>query len=294
MRVSDQDRMSVISIGMLTAENHFVPVGHAFGVVLEEGGLRFVHIVTARRIIESIPGDVVVLRINRKPGGAVLVRAEKHSWYAHPQNEPGNPIDIAVFPFELPSGIKRSDLDVVFVPPDGLLRGKTAETLGVGAGEPIFAVGTFNVRSGGGGVLIVRTGSIAALRDLKRPIASTRGPVDAHLVEIGSAAGWTGAPVFVQLAAERVVNERVVRTAQSGARSSLLLGMMHGPLETKADAAVEESEKVFAEIGGPELGAGLALVVPVDKIVETLGHPALAEWRQKNFPGAKSQEKEAG
>ena len=110
------------------------------------------------------------------------------------------------------------------------------------------------------------------------------GPTEAYLVEANSIGGLSGSPVFVNL------NDSVPITMHIGSgvyaepsdysvdfKKYMFFGLMHGhwDLPNITDAATEDGE------GRDSINTGVGVVIPVQKIMDTLYHPELVEIRKK-------------
>ena len=86
-----------------------------------------------------------------------------------------------------------------------------------------------------------------------------------------SVGGLSGSPVFVNVPGERVVDGRRVPVIEFA-----LLGMMHGHFDVR-----DNNSDVVARDGLGSINTGIAVVIPVEKIVETLAHPGCIERRRE-------------
>ena len=83
MRVDDKVRKAVVFIG-LAGPSSFIAHGTGFIGVNFIGEAGFQTLVTARHVIDSIPGDRVHVRLNTRDGEARIIEASEESWVAHP------------------------------------------------------------------------------------------------------------------------------------------------------------------------------------------------------------------
>jgi hypothetical protein len=132
-------------------------------------------------------------------------------------------------------------------------------------------------------VPIVRAGNIACMRN--EPVFTDyAGYIDAYLVEAHSISGLSGSPVFL------ANHPRVLRSPNDpekfihgfhGDRPALyLMGLMHGHFDIKKlnEDTVVDDERDTTE----GINTGIGVVVPVEKIVETIrDHPDLANQRKE-------------
>jgi hypothetical protein len=110
------------------------------------------------------------------------------------------------------------------------------------------------------------------------------GYTAAYLVEARSIGGLSGSPAFVQLAPIRVVDGK---TRYTVGRQYYLLGLVSGHFDLQTideDSVPEETQRR----GG--INSGMGVVIPVEKIIETIKHPDLSrsrhEFSMNLLPGA--------
>jgi hypothetical protein len=107
----------------------------------------------------------------------------------------------------------------------------------------------------------------------------------AYLVEARSIAGLSGSPVFSMRGSElNVVSALAILQGKPGLGNPIaLLGLMHGHFDVP-----NLNEDVVIDRDEPErsVHTGIGVVIPVEKIIETIQHPDLTEMRKrkpKNF-----------
>jgi hypothetical protein len=149
---------------------------------------------------------------------------------------------------------------------------------GIGLGDDVFVAGLFSRRTGHArNIPIVRVGNIAALPE--EPIETAMGLQEAYLIELLSIGGLSGSPVFTYLGGIRR------ESAQAGAenlhyRSGAihLLGLVHGhwnaASQDRMDAATDALD------GGERVNMGIAIVVPIIRVLEILNYPGLRTARE--------------
>jgi len=135
-------------------------------------------------------------------------------------------------------------------------------------------------------VPIVRTGNIAAMVDEPVKTGYTAQPIDAYLIEARSIGGLSGSPVFVRRpAAEWQVtgdrNENNIPIAKAELNKSgyifYLLGIVHGHFPAKsAEVDMVEEDSQFND----KFNTGIGVVVPVNKVYDTLFQPELIDSRK--------------
>lgn len=98
MRVDDHIRKTVVFIG-LSANGVFMPYGTGFITVsVQERYEAWQTVVTARHVIEDIPNEFVLIRVNNNEGEARTIETKKDGWFFHEDKR----IDVAVYPTFIP------------------------------------------------------------------------------------------------------------------------------------------------------------------------------------------------
>ncbi|MBO6540189.1 MAG: hypothetical protein JJ969_12405 [Rhizobiaceae bacterium] len=285
MRVDDWVQRTVVYLGLQAAGN-FLPLGTAFliGVVRQEKVYSF--IATARHVVESVAGDVVWVRVNKKAGGSDVLKLAKSDALLSPNA--GD--DLAIFPitwgpdvydYRVFTGTRADQIAV-------------DERLGpIGLGDEVFAVGLYTSHYGlASNAPIVRIGHVSALP--KEPIPTKLGYTNGYIIELRSIAGLSGSPVFHNVFPIRtsgdgfeVLSERTYRPI------GLLLG--HHIIESREDQiavgqyqsrtdepsgpmppfATEKIARENTPIGPPaESSTGLCVIVPIGRIFDMLDSAA--------------------
>ena len=118
-------------------------------------------------------------------------------------------------------------------------------------GSPVGLTGLFVHHHGSSrNIPIVRSGNIAAMPD--EPVSTKRGLMTAFLIEVRSIGGLSGSPVFAEGVAETGV-----------------IGLVHGHFDQRGndpDSLIQDIDQPSEE----KLNAGIAIVVPADKIQNAL------------------------
>ncbi len=255
LRVSEKILSCVVFIG-IDEHGPFVPLGTGFLGYVTTDGFLFQQIVTARHVIEPIEAKRICIRINTRDGRVEHTYTLKSDWEFHPDEK----VDIAVCPSHTPPeryDVAHIHLERELVTPELI----TEETIGVG--DDIFMAGMFTRHLGEQrNRPIVRTGTIAAMADEK--VSTSRGMVDAYLVEARSIAGLSGSPVFVHMAPLRVLPGGQVSASKG--RIHYFLGVMQGHYVTKDPTDVASPD---VEVPG-DMSTGIGVVVPGEKVLEVV------------------------
>ena len=261
----------------------FHPRATAFFVSYEEEQHKFNHLVTAEHVVSGLmlEGYEIWLRVNLTNGKGKEFRLDTDAFRYYPNER--MPSDVAVCPF---SPTLQDDetgetftTDIVSLALDESERGflPTAEFAreSMGLGAQIAIVGLFRSHYGENrNIPVVRVGNIAALPG--EPVHSKyAGYIDAYLIEARSIAGLSGSPVFA-LPDPAMVLARGLSKGTLG-KGAALLGLMHGHFDVP-----NLNEDVVTDQDEPARGVhtGIGVVVPVNKIVETVRHPELVEMRK--------------
>lgn len=225
--------------------------------------------VTSRHALEKIKDSScdhkVYLRVNLKNHGAQFVPTELSGWQFHPTEDNA---DVGVHAFSLSS----PHLDHRFYP----IKDNSVATVDVikdekiGIGDEVFLTGLFKEHTGKHrNIPILRVGNIAAMPE--EQVATKRmGLIDAYLIECRSIGGLSGSPVFVCV--DQLSRGKLARGTQFH-----LLGLMHGHWDLEDFNTDDVLEDV---IDRQSVNMGIAIVVPADKMLDTLNCETFRHQRQ--------------
>ena len=214
-------------------------------------------VITAQHVLNNIrhksADQKVLLRVNLKNKPADFAASDLSQWRIHPYDAAA---DVAVLP-AAPS----PDVDYLAVPMSMAATSEIISKESIGPGDEVFITGLFVNHFGEErNIPILRIGNIAAMPEEKVK-TDTMGPMDAFLIEARSIGGLSGSPVFVHLTGVR----NNVFTV--GPPPIYLLGLMHGHW----DAEVTKNDSIQKDQFERErVNMGIAIVVPVQKIIETV------------------------
>lgn len=256
--------------------------GTAFCAAINEGGESFSYFVTAKHNIDYIQkeGDdgKVHLRMNFFGSDAKFVETEIKDWFFHPTES--EKVDVAVYPIQQHqemAGLRKRVSNIVLG--DGVVNDELIRKYGIGPGDEVFITGLFVHHVGKSNIIpIVRVGNIAAIpSDPIYPGWCDPHPMQAYLIEARSIGGLSGSPVFVLNDAGGL--EHTIRKT-----FFLFFGLVHGHwgfrVPDVADTDVDEDGD-DVDVETKKINAGIAIVVPSAKILETLNHPDLAAYRRQ-------------
>lgn len=286
MRLNTEVIQSVVFIGWAN-NGPFVPYGTGFVTVSRYDGQAFQTLVTAKHVIEDIPGDIVFIRVNQRGGGAKLVAAKKESWYPHPSAAVDLMVCPAVFPMDQ---FQLMHIDFNTHLP---LTQASIQSEAIGVGDDVAIVGMFVSRLGETrNIPVVRSGTIAAMP--VEPIETKYGAHDAYLVETRSIDGLSGSPVFVQLPRERPVDGA---TIQKSHRVLYWMGMLLGHHEVINPRDAVEIKQRSASPPYSEnavtarvmLNTGIGIVLPASLVRQAVEQPAILTLRREIVEKLKTQ-----
>ena len=289
MNISDAALRSVAFLGTME-RGKFIPRATCFFVQIIEDQHRFDHLVTAEHVISGLltRGQEIWLRVNLSNGGVHIGKLDADEFRYHPNSEQ-EPTDVAVCPIVLGLINEKTGEAVQMevqslalngigsLLPDDLFRKQY-----MGRGGEIAIVGLFRSHFGQNrNIPIVRIGNISMLPE--EPVKTEYAQyVKAYLVEARSIAGLSGSPVFALPDLTLELAKGLLK-AKGGigipfAQGAALLGLMHGHFDVP-----NLNEDVVTDENAPQRGihTGIGVVIPVEKIIETVNHPELVSIRKK-------------
>ena len=278
MLVTDELRKCVVFFGIMD-RGKFLPRATGFAVSCIEHGYRYLHLVTAEHVVSGLlsKGHEIWVRMNGKEALFNEGPIPPDLWAYHPDSE-RKPTDVAIIPFQPPDDLDIKAVEIYGSFDDSNAAG-TADVLKsqhIGPGEEVAVIGLFRSHHGvEKAIPVVRVGHLSVMRE--EPVhTSYCGYTDAYLVEVMSIGGLSGSPVFVSLPAIRIINHKA---QYHTGKQFYLLGLMHGHFDIKnlnEDAVTDSETEALGSIN-----AGLGVVIPVEKIIETITQPELSEMRRK-------------
>jgi hypothetical protein len=289
MFVPDEIQKIVVFIGHKKKDLHDPKIaGTAFGVALRNEGIEVnsTYLVTAKHCIDDIKasGDdgKVHLRVNFLGSNARFVETDISDWVFHPTES--EKVDVAVFPLQ-----DADRMDIHFLPGhEHVLASRLLKNKGIGPGDEVLITGLFSFHAGKErNIPIVRIGNIAGIPQEPVEVEWCKPHLmEAFLIEARSIGGLSGSPVFVRSDLERTEkllpepSQRMEDFNRQAQRQFYWLGLIHGHWNYRVpdtDFTVAGDQE---DAERKKINAGIAIVVPADKILETLAHPDLAEKRR--------------
>jgi hypothetical protein len=268
MRVPDELRKCVAFVGFRMADGSERLAGTSFflGRPIEGSDQFFGYFVTARHVIDGIRDRGLaeaLIRLNTTTGRSVWGTTKISEWHAHP--DPA--VDVAVFRSGVPEGT-----DHLAYPTTSAGTTEVLQREEIDIGSEAVVLGLFAHHFGTDrNIPILRTGNIAAMREER--VATRSGLMEAYLVEVRSIGGLSGSPVFARTPPMRVTADGKLLFNRKPDSAFLLLGLVHGHYDTSA-AKVDISADDIAN-ASERINVGIAIVVPVERILETLAQPAI-------------------
>lgn len=290
MRIPDDLLKSVVFLARIISKGQIkepVFVGTGFLISVPSINIKdrmYLYLVTAKHVAESLSRGDWIVRMNMKAGKYQDIPvAESHKWCFHP-NE-ADSVDVAVTPMNNLTTVA----DIKFNPVSMLLSPEEIDDGNVGPGDEVFMVGLFSrIANQDTNLPIVRTGNISLINNkVKIPgVKISNRPVNSevHLIEARSIGGLSGSPAFVRLTYTLDTEFTLWKTGQKEVVQCpihgpiFLLGLVHGHW----DIPVEDLDEVNFRVEKREqsVNLGIAVVVPAEKIRETLYQPGLVTLRQ--------------
>ena len=258
MRVSEEVRKCVVFIGLpITMPDGLQGLsfkGTAFFVSVPSEsikGVYHVYLVTAKHVAKKLEGQTFMIRINTQDGKSALVIGERtQRWYYATDKS----VDVALISYLPPKQFDYRHIPTTLFLPDEEIRSKRIDV-----GDEVFVTGLFAHLTGAARNLpIVRTGNIAMMPDEPVPTKEL-GDIEAYLIEARSIGGLSGSPAFVRQG-----------------NKTYLLGLMHGHWDVS-----EADVDVIKDKTNQSVNMGIAIVIPVTKILEVINQDALVKQREQ-------------
>lgn len=205
------------------------------------------------------------MRLNLRAGGVDVLEVHETAWRTHPCGD-----DLAAASITL-----RSEWDVGAVRlPDLALLDRGIRELNVGVGDDVFMLGRFVSHSGNQkNHPLARFGNLAMMPS--EDIRDARGlMVEAYLVEMRSLSGFSGSPVFLYVGPGSYRGNGSMTNFFT--EQIALLGIDAGHVEMHAPVFRGTDRTEFTT----QLNTGVAIVVPVWKLVELLDEPEFRQARE--------------
>jgi len=282
--VPDRALKCVLFIGVKgkDGKSKFKPRATGFMVRIEDHQHTWYYVVTAQHVISGLltKGHDVWLRINTNSGVPAELKTNPAEWAYHP-----DPIDSKTDVAVCPISFDRKDAIGAFEPVPIVGKNSVAMTRAeiqrtrTGIGEEVVVTGLFRSHHGQErNIPITRIGNIAML-DTEPVKTEYCGYIDAYLIEARSIGGLSGSPCFVHFPAIRTIDGKTGAHPDIKIVQLYLLGLVHGHFDIEdlnSDVVLDDERDASSGIH-----AGIGVVVPVEKIIETVMQPELSMARKK-------------
>jgi hypothetical protein len=281
VQVPDKARRCVVFIGNKDNDGVFHARATAFLVVAGEGtpgSYVAPFLVTAEHnvVAMQIKNWTIYVRVNLKNGNTDTAELNG-KWWFHPDRENSLLSDVVVMPL----GLRQDLVDHDYIP---LFRTVSAQWRKSRLGDEVFVMGLFKSHYGRKrNIPIVRIGTVAALPE--EPVSTEyAGDIEAYLIEVKSIAGLSGSPAFIS-ARDASVQDWVPailpdpRYKPPDLDSMVnwwnwnFFGLVHGHF----DVDRVDQDDATDDMGEQErsINAGIGIVIPAVKVIETLLQPEL-------------------
>jgi hypothetical protein len=280
VRINDDLRKAVVFFGHRDdspGKGGIRCIGTGFLVAYEEFG----YLVTAKHLAQGLGSDPFLLRINKKDGTSENLMPDGAEWAEHPDPS----VDVAAIPFNIPAS---SLYEATYLPHTMMLTEERSDDIGIG--DTTYTIGLFHFMSGERRNLpIVHQGAISLMPgDETIPMRGRDGVlrVRGYLIETQGMPGLSGSPVFVRptVAVSRLSNfipdprypMMAAMMAYAPRGDVRLLGLWQGSWDAPPDQvmAIQSGQSVRVPVG-------MGIVVPAQRIEETLQIPGLQEMRER-------------
>jgi hypothetical protein len=280
VRVPDDAHKCVAFLGIRDEHGRFFPRATAFFARITDHQHEWIYLVTAEHVVSGLMtrGHDVWIRVNGKGGIVREAKFTPHLWSFGQPGENGLLTDVAVY------RISVKELDILTLNLDGpntlVMSEAEREEYDIGVGDQVAIAGLFRSHYGfQRNLSMTRIGHISMMAGASEPVSTKYcGYVEAYLIEAMSIGGLSGSPVFIHVGGPRMVRGQLTHPTKKGARLFYLLGLVHGHFDIKNlnEDVVSDDEKTSTG----SIHSGIGIVIPTQKILETLWQPELMEMRK--------------
>jgi len=189
MAVYDAIRKCVAFVGYPTERDGFSAEGTGFFVHVEDAGLDFGYLITARHVIDA--NRDMAIRINMKDGTSKLHPVPKSAWILHSKRS----MDICALPTTInPDHADNDPHDITSLNIYNMsMYGPNIDLYTMSIGDEVFISGLFASRPGERkNIPIIRMANVSAMPE--EPLWPY--PTPCYLIETRSLGGTSGAPIF--------------------------------------------------------------------------------------------------
>ncbi len=239
-------------------------------------GNHFFYFVTAAHVVANNNVQYGI-RVNLKQGGTEIVPVDR--WYRHPSDKHA---EVAVTPFRN----KYHEYDILFLGEDTFRSREAMQEQDIGIGDEVHFPGLFTLaqlESDHQNLPILRMGNITMLPPF--PVPTEAGPMEAYLIEARSIGGISGSPVFCRRTMSVLWNDegifqgKPVKAMHGMTGDHNLIGMIYGHWDVNETEINQARFTRTQEAQG--VNVGIAIVVPLHKIIETINQEELVDRRKQ-------------
>lgn len=261
MRVPLDVKKCVVFIGLQMADTTMRIVGTGILIYDDISAKKLLYIVTAKHVLEGIHGkglDQVYIRVNLNDGTSKWYVTEYTDWKLNSDKN----VDVGIYQAAGDSSWDHISYQLSTSLSDALI---TENEIGVG--DEVFVIGLFTHHHGQRrNIPIARIGNISAMKEEK--IQTNQHLMDAYLIEARSIGGLSGSPVFINLGEVRYIQGQIKHSI--GGRAFILMGLIYGHYDVKSTNIDEVEFDAQSESRSENVNTGIAIVTPVEKIIETI------------------------
>lgn len=295
MHVADSVRRCVVFIGHYGVNGNFIPDGTGFVVMMTAYEFGMPYVVTAKHVLDQAAGPDesrdIQIRVNTKAGPVDYISTKPRSWHSHPEHVQSGRhrkyVDVGVYSLADYKNWSRLDLEkysfsCVFE--NEILTDKVIAGESINTGDEVAIPGLFLSHFGTDkNIPIVRIGNIAAMPD--EPLPTSYGLMDGYLIEMRSIGGISGSPVMLNMTLRPPVKRSAPLPLRGQIQPYYLIGLVHGhyTITTQEEWVFKTDQNVG------DINAGVAIVVPVSKILETINQPNVFGEAQEMAKKAREQ-----
>ncbi len=272
MKIAQEIRKSVFFVCINNSKASMslsvVSTGFILSSPIEDKQEIFINLITAKHVIDAArkysADGIAYVRMNTVDGGYDYLNTSLDDWIFHPTDPSA---DVALFSFVPPERF-----DYLALPENMAITEKHPKHEQINLGDDVLIIGLFVNHFGRQkNIPLIRTGNIAAM--LEEPVDTVYGSTDMYLIESRSIGGLSGSPVFVQHPVIRV-EEGQVKYNLDGVKPTYFLGLIHGHFDIKLGM-----DSFVPDFANQSVNRGIAMVVPAQKILETIHQPKIETIR---------------
>ena len=237
--------------------------GTCFFIIKEANNKQGTFVITAKHVLEKVKDkfavDELFIKVNLNDRTTLLVKTKMDDWIRHKDEN----VDLAMCKLSF-----MGSYDHMFYPMSSFMNDELITQYEIGVGDEVLITGLFHHHPGNDrNSPIVRIGNISLMPQEKVLVENRLR--EAYLIESRSIGGLSGSPVFVNLGDIRKFGTQI-KYAQ-GEHIPILFGIICGHFDTKKREIDAISDSTDEQ---KQINVGIAVVTPVNKLVELLHQSA--------------------